>query len=98
MTKNRGMRGKPCPTPFEYIAEDTNNFCTNLAMKLRKRAEYGYWQEIELDFYYTRILDELEELKIEIEKGDLEGIIEESIDVAAFCMMLWVNAKKETNP
>lgn len=90
--KNGGIRGNPCPTPDEYIETDVEAFACAMVRKFRQRREYGYWQGIEWQFYFSRLLEELEELRAEVDKGDFQAISEESIDVANCALMLWINA------
>lgn len=93
--RNRGVKGEPVPTPKHLAERDLDLFRNALLMKIMKRREYGYWSGIEKGFYHDRLHEEVRELDEAIEEGDLPGIMEECIDVAAFAMMLFTNALQE---
>lgn len=71
-----------------FIREPIQWFAKQMERKLREHDDRGGWDDERLDWLFDRLIEEVEELRVEVNRSSELYIINEAADVANFCMML----------
>jgi hypothetical protein len=73
---------------LETVREPVRWFATQMERKLRKHDDRDGWGTFRLDQLFERLCEEVDELRLEVERRAGLGIIGEAADVANFAMMI----------
>ena len=80
------------------IRKEVIGFAEQMELKLRRDdGKKGGWDDLSIQFLFSRIQDEVKELEEEINNNifDNDAVVKECADVANFCMMLAQNVNKD---
>ena len=70
------------------------SFANAMRIVMERQAKLGKsgWENMRLSEVLTRLIEEIEELKLAVDKNDWFNIRGEAVDVANFAMMVFINA------
>ena len=81
-----------CPA-LDSIAVDV--FALDMKRKLAKNVHKKHWNEVTLDYLYSRMLEEQAELYYALKSGNAQDIIDECADVSNFSLMIADSVRHE---
>ena len=72
----------------EDYAADLKSFFDLMVWKLHKHRSKGYWGNVDVEGYFSKLQGEVEELRVALDSGSVAWSLEEAADTANMAMII----------